>query len=120
MKIVFATILTLASAGVVHADRVSPPAVPEIISVGAGDKLFFWGHAVGTQNYICTLTPAGTIEWFFTGPQATIYDADLEQTMTHSLSRNPEQSDLGFVGVTVDRIFWHVEFAATAAHQRVR
>ena len=93
MKIVFATILMLAFAGVVHADRVSPPAVPEIISVGGGYRLFFWGHAVGTQNYICTLTPAGTIEWFFTGPQATIYDADLQQTMTHFLSRNPDQSN---------------------------
>ena len=94
MKIAFATILALASAGVVHADRISPPAVPANISVGAGYKLFFAGHAVGTQNYICSVTPSGSIEWFFTGPQATIYDVDLEQTMTHFLSRNPAQNNV--------------------------
>jgi hypothetical protein len=72
----------------------SSPARTSRISVGAGYKLFFSGHAVGTQNYLCTVTPSGSTESFFTGPQATVYDADLEQNMTHFLSRNPSPNEL--------------------------
>jgi hypothetical protein len=55
-------------------------------------KPFFAGHAVGTQNFICA--PAATasgVDWLFIGPQATVFDGDASQTVTHFQSKNPFQ-----------------------------
>jgi hypothetical protein len=75
-------------------DRITPPAVPIDIEVEAGYKPFFRGHAVGTQNYICApaATPSG-VDWLPIGPQATIFDEAMEQTMTHYASKNPLKND---------------------------
>jgi hypothetical protein len=70
------------------ADRITPPAVPSNIAVGAGFKPFLAGHAVGTQNYICVTTAQG-IKWLFIGPQATVFDAAGQQILTHFQSENP-------------------------------
>ena len=75
-------------------DRITPPAVPTDIEVEAGYKPFFRGHAVGTQNYICA--PAATasgVDWLPIGPQATIFDDAMNQTMTHFASKNPQKND---------------------------
>src|SRR5512145_963604 len=76
------------------AERITPPAVPADIEVPAGFKPILWGHAVGTQNYICApaATPSG-VDWLFIGPQATVFSTDGQQIVTHFLSRNPFQSD---------------------------
>jgi Protein of unknown function (DUF3455) len=66
-----------------HADR-----VPNRIKVPRGNTAFLEGHAIGTQNYICL--PSG---WTFFGPQATLFDADDRQVITHFLSPNPFESD---------------------------
>ena len=72
-----------------HADHVTPPPVPANIQVPAGNKAFLEGHAVGTQNYICL--PSGTgFAWTFFGPQATLFDDDDKQVITHFLSPNPD------------------------------
>ena len=64
--------------------------VPTNIQVPAGNKAFLDGHAVGTQNYICL--PSGTgFAWTFFGPQATLFDDDDEQVITHFLSPNPDE-----------------------------
>lgn len=76
------------------ADRIVPPDVPLEIQVGDAYKVFLSGHAVGTQNYICA--PAATasgFDWFFIGPQATVYDASGEQMLTHFISRNPSRAN---------------------------
>jgi Protein of unknown function (DUF3455) len=71
-----------------HAHRVSPPPVPAAIQAPAGSKAFFEGHAFGTQDYICL--PAGTgFSWTFFGPQATLFNHDTDQVITHFLSANP-------------------------------
>jgi hypothetical protein len=72
----------------------TPPAVPGNIDVGTGHKLALIGHAIGTQNYICApaQTAAG-VDWFFIGPQATLFDDDGEQVATHFLSRNPAKNN---------------------------
>lgn len=70
------------------------PQVPENIEVPAGYQLFLSGHAVGTQNYICA--PAATasgVDWLFIGPQATVFDADVQQILTHYQSKNPFRGD---------------------------
>ena len=71
-------------------ERIPRPVVPTDIEVSADHKLFLVGHAVGTQNYICTpgSTPSG-YDWFFVGPQATVFDGDGRQILTHYQSKNP-------------------------------
>jgi Protein of unknown function (DUF3455) len=66
-----------------HADP-----VPNNIKVPARNQAFLEGHAVGTQNYICL--PSG---WTFFGPQATLFNADDGQIITHFLSPNPDEDD---------------------------
>ena len=71
-----------------HADHITPPAVPADIRVPAGNKVFLVGHAVGTQQYIC-LNPEKATPWVLFGPQATLFDDDDKQVITHFLSPNP-------------------------------
>ena len=85
-----------------RADRVTPPPVPSNIQVPAGNEAFLEGYAVGTQDYIClpcpnAITPAATcpasgFAWAFFGPQATLFNDDDKQVITHFLSPNPEES----------------------------
>jgi hypothetical protein len=79
------------AAAVQAQDRITPPAVPADIAVADGYSPFLRGHAVGTQNYICApaSTPSGR-DWLFIGPQATLFDDDGKQIMTHFQSRNPD------------------------------
>ena len=82
--------LVVALSAAVGADgRIVPPAVPDYIQVDAGLRPFLRGHAVGTQNFICApaATPSG-LDWLFIGPQATVFDADNEQILTHFHSKN--------------------------------
>jgi hypothetical protein len=71
--------------------QVDPPEVPDTIAVPAGSKAFLIGHAVGTQNYICLPDGAGA-KWVLFGPQATVFDDNGKQIMTHFLSPNPAES----------------------------
>ena len=70
------------------ASRLIPPHVPGNLEVQSGFRLYLSGHAIGTQNYICTVI-GGAPKWLFIGPQATLYDADGEQIITHFHSTNP-------------------------------
>jgi hypothetical protein len=72
-------------------DDVTPPPVPTTIQVPAGNKAFLKGFAVGTQNYICLPSGAG-FAWTFFGPQATLFDDDDKQVITHFLSPNPVEN----------------------------
>jgi Protein of unknown function (DUF3455) len=74
-----------------HADHVTPPPVPSNIQVLAGNKAFLEGHAIGTQNYICLPSGSG-FAWTFFGPQATLFNDDDKQVITHFLSPNPIES----------------------------
>jgi Protein of unknown function (DUF3455) len=88
--------LTIALPGAARAaEQIPRPAVPAILEVGAGYKLFLKGHAIGTQNYICA--PAATasgVDWLFIGPQATVFDAYTRQILTHYQSKNPFENDV--------------------------
>ncbi len=80
-----------------HADRVTPPPVPDEIQVPAGHTAFLVGHAVGTQNYICLPSGDG-FAWTLFTPQATLFsDNDKQQVTTHFFGPNlnpipPEQA----------------------------
>jgi len=66
---------------------VTPPPVPDNIQVEAGNKVFFVGHAEGTQNYICLPSDGGFKFTLFT-PQATLFNDDDKQVTTHYFSPN--------------------------------
>ena len=74
-----------------RADDLTPPSVPDGIGVEAGNKLFLVGHALGTQNYICLPSGSG-FAWTLFTPQATLFDGDLGQVITHFFSPNPEEN----------------------------
>ncbi|MBY0277365.1 DUF3455 domain-containing protein [Candidatus Binatia bacterium] len=88
--------LMLTGAGAAPVWALTPPPVPTDLQVPAGFRLHLAGHAVGTQNYVCTLNPSGPsgpeIGWALYGPQATLVSADGQQVMTHFLSPNPEEA----------------------------
>jgi hypothetical protein len=88
IALAFTTIsLQSASAG-----TVTPPSVPTIIQVPAGNKAFLVGHAEGTQNYICL--PSGTgVKFVLFTPQATLFSGDGGQIITHFFSPNPSEAN---------------------------
>ena len=73
-----------------RADNAAPPEVPNTIQVPPGNHLFREGHAIGTQNYICLSTGWTSPAY---GPQATLFNEDDDQIITHFLSPNPDESD---------------------------
>jgi hypothetical protein len=86
-----ALIVTLAMAPAAAAPGVVPPALPANLEVPAGYKAFIAARATGTQNYIC-LPTATSVAWTFLGPQATLFNEDSEQVITHFLSPNPAEN----------------------------
>jgi hypothetical protein len=74
------------------AERVTPPSTPGNLQVAEGNKAFLAGHAVGTQNYICLPLGSG-FGWSLFGPQATLFEDNDRQVITHFLSPNPDEND---------------------------
>ena len=81
-----------------YADHVTPPPVPANIQVPAGNKAFFVGHGVGTQNYIClpcpnpitpaAMCPASGFAFALFTPQATLFADNDKQVITHFFGPN--------------------------------
>jgi hypothetical protein len=71
---------------------VTPPSVPVNLEVPAGHNVFLIAQAEGTQNYICMPSATG-VTWTFLGPQATLFDGQPEQVMTHFLGLNPAENN---------------------------
>ena len=88
LGIAFALALTVAQSQPVQASyaAIKPPDGPGIIQVPAGNQLFRVAHAVGTQDYVCLSTGWASAAY---GPQATLFNEDNEQILTHFLSAYP-------------------------------
>jgi hypothetical protein len=95
------TLLTSAMSGMVafglmgagqaaHA-QVTPPDVPGNIEVPSGNTAFLVGHATGTQNYVCLPSGHGFghVTWTLFTPEATLFDDQGSQVITHFFSPNP-------------------------------
>lgn len=82
----------IAVPAVVRAERpapIVPPPMPGDLALSPDEFVpFFVGHAVGTQGYFCVVA-GGAYKWTPFGPQATLFDADGNQVMTHFLSPAP-------------------------------
>jgi len=89
-----------------QAQKVDVPPVPNQIQVKAGNRAFLEGHAAGTQNYICLPTSTGFAFALFT-PEATLFNDDMDQIITHfnSPNRNPDPSPTPDVKGTI-RATW--------------
>ena len=88
--IAFALALMLMVSYPAHADDNTPPDVPTILQPPAGNRLFRVAHAIGTQDYVCLSTGWASPAY---GPQATLFDEENEQIMTHFLSLNPDEAN---------------------------
>ena len=87
--IVLAMAFTVTLSQPAHADQVNrPPHVPTNVQVPAGNLAFIAGHASGTQDYMC-LPSESAFAWTFFGPQATLFNDDDQQVITHFLSADP-------------------------------
>jgi Protein of unknown function (DUF3455) len=73
-----------------YGKHLRPHDVPNGLEVPAGNRPFLLGHATGTQNYICLPSGSG-FAWTFFGPQATLFNDDNRQIITHFLSSNPDE-----------------------------
>jgi len=90
-----ALMLGFAFSTVIHAQTVTLPSTPPIITPPAGNSAFFVGHAVGTQGYVClpTSTGASTASWTVKAsrPEASLFQSFFGQDfpiITHFLSPN--------------------------------
>ena len=97
----FGMAFTCALAQPVHAQTVVPPSVPPGLEVTAPNQAFLVGHAVGTQNYFCQ-PPGhlGRVDWVLFTPEATLFDDQRQQLITHFFSPNPDPKDEGVVRAT--------------------
>lgn len=75
------------------AHDITPPPVPTNLRVPAGHRPFLLGYATGTQNYVCLPSSSG-FGWTPFGPQATLFDDDERQIITHFLSPNPDEGGM--------------------------
>ena len=74
-----------------YAPAINPPSVPDGLEVSSAYKVFFVGHAIGTQDYFCVVSPTGVSSWVQFGPQATLFDDRDLQVATHFLGANPDE-----------------------------
>ena len=85
---------TVSLAQPAHADQthhVTPPPVPDTLKAPEGTRAFLVGHAVGTQNYICLPSGSG-FAWSLFTPEATLFDDQGRQIITHFFSLNPSRA----------------------------
>jgi hypothetical protein len=79
-----------------HTHPLTPPSVPaDTIEAPAGHEVFLVGHAVGSQNYIClpSKQPGGAPDWVLFAPQATLFDDEGHQVVTHFASPSEPEGD---------------------------
>ena len=78
-----------------QAQTVTPPIVPpgSGLEVDPPDQAFLLGHATGFQNYECQpVDSLGRVDWTLFTPQATLFDDQNEQIITHFNSPNPDEA----------------------------
>jgi hypothetical protein len=71
-----------------HLAAVAPPQVPLGLRVPAGNRVFFVGHAVGTQNYMCLPSDTG-FRYALSTPRATLAGDNGQPLATHYFSPDP-------------------------------
>jgi len=95
------SIAAFALAAAAHAQPISPPPAPGLITPPEGHSAFLVGHAIGTQGYVCLPTTPGasTASWTVkpARPEATLSQTvggHNFQLITHFLSPNENPNDI--------------------------
>ena len=87
--LILATFALPSAAHAQPAARIQPPDVPQDIALSPDDyKPYLAAHAIGTQGYVCVAVGT-TFSWTPFGPQATLFNEDGQQVLTHFLSPAP-------------------------------
>src|SRR5262245_21649889 len=94
---------------------VTPPPVPDRIKVTDGFEAFLVGHGDGTQNYVCRPAANGGFAYVLFTPQATLFNDDLKQLITHYFSPNPLEpnTDPKVVTDRQIRVTWQAQDTST-------
>jgi hypothetical protein len=88
-------VTTMALAHGAQAQIVTPPDVPPDIRVEPPSQAFLIGRGVGTQNYECQpVASLGRVNWVLFTPQATLFNDQNEQLITHFFSTNPVEGEI--------------------------
>ena len=112
-----AVALAVSLAQSAYAGEIVVPSVPDNIDINIlepGNVAFLVGHGVGTQNYICSKSGTGVKYVLFT-PQATLFDDDDKQIITHYFSPNPfeRNTDPAVVADGPIRVTWQDKDTST-------
>ncbi len=85
---------TIALAGTPLAvERIPRPDVPDgHRGIRRIQTVLEWPRCRHAELYLRTGSRSG-VDWFFIGPQATVFDADVQQILTHYQSKNPFRGD---------------------------
>jgi len=89
--------------------------VPDTIKVKEGFVPFLIGHGDGTQNYVCRPAANGGFAYVLFTPQATLFNDDLKQLITHYFSPNPKEpnTDPKVVTDRQIRVTWQAQDTST-------
>src|SRR5262245_13936700 len=73
------------------ADTIHVGNVPANVKVPPGNHAYLEGHGVGTQNYVCapSASSATGVAYVLFTPEATLFDDDSKQLITHFFSPSP-------------------------------
>jgi hypothetical protein len=89
--ILIAAVLIAAHEAAAMDDPAQPSVPANLVVTEAEGRPFKIGHAYGTQQYSCLPSATG-FAWLLYGPQATLFDDEADQIMTHFLSPNPDEN----------------------------
>jgi hypothetical protein len=99
-----ASLLTAAAAVNLNAagqGNLTPPSnIPADVKVPDDAVLFLIGHAFGSQDYVCLPAANGGFAFKLFTPEATLFDDNTQQIITHFFSVNPNPDDHGAVRAT--------------------
>jgi hypothetical protein len=87
-------LMVTAGARAAHAEDITVPSIPDNLNVDEGNEVFLVGHGVGTQNYVCTTSTTSVSGFAFSlfTPEATLFNGEGKQLITHFFSPNGDPS----------------------------
>jgi hypothetical protein len=99
------------------AQKITPPTTPRAITPPAGNSAFLFGHAVGTQGYVClpSSTGASAVSWTVNAarPEATLFVDSIDryvEVVAHFLSPNTNPNQFASKPVPFGSPTWQSSF----------
>ncbi len=110
-----------------HAQNVTPPATPTLITPPAGNTAFLVGHALGTQGYVCLPAAPGAptaAAWTVkpARPEATLFQSIFGQDVqivTHFLSPDTNPNEFAPKPIPFGSATWQSSFDSSKVWAQV-